>query len=105
MMEQMANIGSEVERAISWKEKRKEELSMGAFFRALELFDLTIEGVGRDGAKLKELCRAKEFFCDYYIGENQYHQTKEMWQKYFYHFTCKARIASLKHTAKADLQR
>ncbi|KKS97515.1 MAG: hypothetical protein UV73_C0008G0035 [Candidatus Gottesmanbacteria bacterium GW2011_GWA2_43_14] len=92
LIEQMANIGSEVERAIKWKEKGKAEIAEAAFFRALELLDLTINGVGRDEAKLKELCRAKEFFCDFFIGKNQYYQTKEMWQKYFYHFTYAARL-------------
>jgi len=41
--EQMANIGSEVERALKWKEKGNLEYGEKAFFRALELFDLTIK--------------------------------------------------------------
>ena len=40
--EQMANIGSEVERTIKWKNKGKTERSKMAFFRALELMDFTI---------------------------------------------------------------
>ncbi len=40
--EQMANVGSEVERAIKWKNKNKPERSQLAFFRALELMDFTI---------------------------------------------------------------
>ena len=39
---QMANVGSEVERAIKWREKNK-EYSQSAFERCLELLDLTIE--------------------------------------------------------------
>ena len=81
LMEQMANIGSEVERAISWRKKGRVELSQGAFFRALELLDLTIAGVGRDEGKLKELCRCKEFFADFFYGDNQYSQTPEILQK------------------------
>lgn len=42
-IEQMANVGSEVERAMAWKEKGDEEYSQKAFERALELLDLTIE--------------------------------------------------------------
>ena len=91
-LEQMANIGSEVERAISWRKKGRVELSQGAFFRALELLDLTIEGVGRDEGKLGELCRCKELFADFFIGSNLYSQTNEMWQRYFYHFTYAARL-------------
>lgn len=40
LMEQMANIGSEVFRAISWRTK-DHKLSQLSFERALELFDLT----------------------------------------------------------------
>jgi hypothetical protein len=40
--EQMANIGSEIERAISWKKKGRPEISGRAFERALELIDLTV---------------------------------------------------------------
>lgn len=42
LIEQMANIGSEVERAISWKNKNSKEYSAMAFERALELIDLTL---------------------------------------------------------------
>ena len=93
LIEQMANIGSEVERAIKWREKGREDISLPAFFRALELFDLTIEAVGLDEAKLGELCRCKELFADYYFGGNQYSQTAEMWRKYFYHFTFAAHLS------------
>jgi hypothetical protein len=40
--EQMANIGSEVERAILWREKDK-EYSKLAIYRALEFLDLAVE--------------------------------------------------------------
>ena len=42
LMEQMANVGSEVERAISWKDKGNPDYSRQAFYRALELMELTI---------------------------------------------------------------
>ena len=92
LTEQMANIGSEVERAISWRKKGREDIARAAFFCALELLDLTIEGVGRDEGKLGELCRCKELFADFFIGSNLYSQTNEMWQRYFYHFTYAARL-------------
>jgi len=41
-VQQMANVGSELERAIKWKNKNKPERSQLAFFRALELMDFTI---------------------------------------------------------------
>jgi hypothetical protein len=40
--EQMANVGSEVERTISWKNRGRAEISGRAFERALELIDLTV---------------------------------------------------------------
>jgi len=41
-MAQMANLGSEVFRTINWRKKGSEDDSQRAFFRALELLDLTI---------------------------------------------------------------
>ena len=40
-LEQMANIGSEVYRAINWKNKGNGEYAQLAFERSLELFDLS----------------------------------------------------------------
>lgn len=99
MPEQMANIGSEVERSIKWKEKNNEKLSQKAFFRALELFDLTLQNIAASQKKDKnlllpvitEIARAKELFADYFIGDNQYNSTKESWQKYFKQFNYLAR--------------
>jgi len=88
--EQMANIGSEVERALSWREKSNEEYSHRAFLRSMELFNLTVTSADRF-PKIKEVNRAKELFADFFIGDNQYHSTKESWQKYFRQFTYLAR--------------
>lgn len=89
-VEQMANIGSEVHRTISWKKKQNKEFSDLAFFRALELLDLTIaDSKNRD--RLKELTRARELFCDYIIGNNIYNNTDTLWQNYFLSFTSAAR--------------
>lgn len=41
LLEQMANIGAEIGRAINWREKDKKE-SQAFFERGLELLDLTI---------------------------------------------------------------
>jgi len=43
LVTQMANIGSEVERTISWRDKGNKPYSQKAFYRSLELIDLTIE--------------------------------------------------------------
>lgn len=83
--EQMTNIGSEVIRAIKWKEKKQDKMANEANLRALELFDLTLE-ISRNFSKLKEVARARELWLDYFIGENQYKQTREQWEKYFLTF-------------------
>jgi hypothetical protein len=90
-MEQMGNIGSEVDRAISWKQKKKEELSTNAFHRSLELLDLTIGDPRWRGPKLKELTRVRELLCDVFVGENEYEIPSEFFSKYFFAFALAAR--------------
>lgn len=87
--EQMANIGSEVERTIKWREK-KIEYSQAAFDRALELIDLTILDQ-RNTHRLKEIVRVREVLCDYFIFQNEYQSNDAQWQKYFYAFAFAAR--------------
>ena len=88
--EQMANIGSEVERAIKWKNKGNTEYSRMAFERALELLDLTMDNK-KSGSRLKELARVRETLADYFVFENIYGSSDEKWQKYFYVFNFAAR--------------
>jgi len=85
--EQMANIGSEIERAISWRKRGRNEYSQEAFFRALELLDFTIDEARNESGKLKELCRTREGLVDYFFGENEYNSSDEVWQKYFRAFS------------------
>jgi len=90
LMEQMANIGSEVFRAISWNKKGDKEYSRIAFERVLELIDFTISDP-RHRHRLKEICRTREVLCDYFAGDNEYKSTSEQWEKYFYAFNFAAR--------------
>lgn len=91
LIEQMANIGSEVFRAINWRKKGDDNYALAAFERALELFYLTVEDP-KNKNRLKEVLRARELFCDYFVGDNQYHSTAESWNKYFYSFNYAARL-------------
>lgn len=91
LMEQLANIGSEVIRAINWKNKGNKEYAKMAFERALELFDLTMAD-HKNLTRLKEVARAREIFADYFVGGNIYHSSDESWQKYFYSFNYAARV-------------
>ena len=84
--EQMANIGSEVERAILWREKKK-EYSILAMERALELLDLTVtDAKNKTAPRLKELMRVRETLVDYFYFDNQYSSTDKLWRSYFYAF-------------------
>jgi hypothetical protein len=84
--EQMANIGSEVERALNWQAKKNTVYSRNAFERALELVDLTLENIS-SFTRLKELARMREAMVDYFTGSNQFGSTDASWRKYFSHFT------------------
>jgi len=93
LVEQLANVGSEVERAIKWKNKGNKEISQRAFLRGIELLDLS-KRCNRDEVKLKELCRLKEVLVDFFIGDNTYGSTDELWRRYFYAFNYRARNCS-----------
>ncbi len=84
--EQMANIGSEVERALNWRAKDNAVYSRQAAERALELLDLTLDAV-HGPSRLKEIARVREALVDYFIGANQYKSTEASWRKYFACFT------------------
>ena len=79
--EQMANIGSEINRACKWREKQKPEMMQKAFERGLELLDFTIENA--HGPRLRELLRAREAMCDFFVGNNIYNSTPEQLTRYF----------------------
>ncbi|MGB9613022.1 MAG: hypothetical protein ACPL4K_02440 [Candidatus Margulisiibacteriota bacterium] len=84
-LEQMANIGSEVNRALRWQKENK-ELFENAAFRALELLDLTILNSRQNRSRLKELTRLREVFCDAILGGQEYHSSLKDLERYFYHF-------------------
>ena len=92
--EQLANVGSEVFRTISWREKGRSDLSQNALFRVLELLDLTIADHKNQG-RLKELCRAREMLVDYLWGDNEYRSSDRLWEKYFlpYNYAARLKIA------------
>lgn len=83
--EQMANIGTEVGRAITWKNKKRQDYSQMAFERALELLAFT-KMAHKDYGILKEVCRVYELFADYFQGDNAYQMKDEDWEKYFNNF-------------------
>lgn len=92
--EQMANMGSEVSRAIKWR-KTDPNRSNYAFESALELLDLTIEDVkNKKKSTLKELCILREALVDYFCFDNIYGSSDEKWNNYFYGFNYAASLNS-----------
>jgi hypothetical protein len=89
-LEQMGNVGSEIDRTIQWKNKQDNQLSEGAFERALELLDLTIQDP-KNVSRLRELCRVRETLVDYFMFDNIYGSSDELWHNYFYVFAYAAR--------------
>ncbi len=85
LVEQMANIGAEVGRAINWRKKGEREVWKNAFYRALELIDFTVADP-KNKNSLKEILRVRELLVDYFAGDNIYHSTDKDWERYFYYF-------------------
>lgn len=88
--EQMANIGSEINRALTWRTKGNEAYSGKALDRAFELLSLTTHAL-TDPVRYKELTRLREAINDYFFGNNQFASTELLWRKYFDHFAYAAR--------------
>ncbi len=82
LVEQLANVGSEVARALGWASKGNAQYSRMAVERGLELLDLTIADP-RHRRRLKELTRVREVLGDYFFGENQFGSTESNWRSYF----------------------
>ncbi|MEO0109086.1 MAG: hypothetical protein ABIK62_07985 [candidate division WOR-3 bacterium] len=91
-LEQMANIGSEVERAMHWRRQENPDYAEKALVRALELLGLTIADL-KNRRRLKELLRVREALLDYFFADNQFGSSDELWHNYFYAFACAARRA------------
>ena len=90
LCDQMAHIGGEVERALTWQTKNNTEYSEKAVERALELIDLSLRH-SRSRPRLKEIARLREALVDYFYGPNASGSTEASWRKYFSHFTYAAR--------------
>jgi len=84
LIEQLANIGSDVSRARKWQGK-DDKIFWNAVERALELFDLTLEDTRWRG-RLREIARARELFCDAIYGGKEYKTTLEDLERYFFYY-------------------
>ena len=98
LVEQLANTGSEVERALNWRERCDVEHSTRAVERALELLDLTIADTRHRG-RLKELTRVREVLVDYFYADNRYGSSPARWRTYFNAFAVAARAGRWQQTS------
>jgi hypothetical protein len=85
LVEQLANVGSEVERAVRWSQKGQADFCTKAVYRGLELLDLTIADP-RHSQRLKELTRLREALLDYFLGPNEFGSSDIAWSRYFHAF-------------------
>lgn len=92
LIEQLANIGCDVDRIIRYKKNGDLDASNKAFERALELLDFTIMDPKNRGPGLKEILRVREALVDHFCYYNEYGTTDESWQQYFYCFNYAAAI-------------
>ena len=91
LAEQLANVGSEVDRAIAaWAAQRSDRFDR-ALARALELFDLTARDNRWGGHRRREILRAREEFCRLFFDDEVPATAARTLQKYFLQFTLLAR--------------
>lgn len=84
--EQMAHVGSEVERALRASEAHDETRRDFAIARALELFDLTAADERWRGCRRREILRAREAFCGQLLAPDASAAGSMSLRKYFLAF-------------------
>jgi hypothetical protein len=89
LVDQLANVGSEVGRIRRWRGKNP-DLCEKAFVRALELLDMTITDPRWKGRR-KELTRARSLLCDAMDGGKEHGTTIEDLDRYFLAYAVVAR--------------
>ena len=99
--EQLANVGSEYEHALRWKERHDEEPFQHAFGRMMELLDLTIADPRWQNHRLKELTLLKEFIIDELCNEVRKYPDPRDLRKYFRWF---ASLADKQQSEARDRQ-
>ena len=91
LVEQMAHIGSEVERAIRAHEAGRAQRFDHALARALDLFDLTATDARWSGHRRREILRAREEFCRLFVDPDVPPASADGLRRYCLHFATAAR--------------
>ena len=91
LAEQLANVGSEVDRAIgAWEAQRSDRFDR-ALARALELFDLAAADDRWRGHRRREILRAREEFCRLFFDTEWLPDAARTLRAYFLAFAVLAR--------------
>ena len=99
LVEQLGNVGSEVDRAIrAWNAGRTGRFE-SALERALELFDLTAADPRWHGHRCQEVLRAREEFCRLFFDPDVPPDSAEGLRRYFFGFGYAARMMHRRQTA------
>lgn len=91
LIEQLANVGSEVERTLRAHDAGRIDRRDHALARALELFDLTAGDPRWRGLRRREILRARECFCGALFAERPDPADAVFLRKYFLQFATAAR--------------
>jgi hypothetical protein len=91
LVTQLANVGSEVDRAIRAHDSGNAERWSRAFARALELFDLTATDTRWRGHRRREILRTRELFCSLFYSTDPDAGDAAFLKKYFLEFAVAAR--------------
>ncbi len=94
LAEQLAHVGSEVDRAIvAWEAQRHDRFDK-ALARALELFDLTARDDRWRGHRRREILRSREEFCRLFFEDQPPPGAARTLRDYFLRFAVLARRRS-----------
>jgi hypothetical protein len=91
LVEQLAHVGSEVDRAIRAHDGNKRARFDAALARALELFDLTASDHRWRGPRRREILRAREEFCRLFFDDTVSPDSARGLRRYFLAFATAAR--------------
>ena len=94
LAEQLAHVGSEVDRAIGAWEARRSDRFDRALARALELFDLTVADDRWAGHRRREILRSRDEFCRLFFDDSPPPGAARTLSEYFLRFAVLARRRS-----------
>ncbi len=86
LFEQLANVGSEVDRAIRASQEGRGDRSSKAIDRALDLFNLTAQDDRWRGHRRREILRAREEFVRLFFEDSPDPGAADAMRRYFFAF-------------------